>query len=283
MRRLSKATRVRQKQIRHDMTAQHSISLAVFLLGLLLTTGQIARAAEPAAGPNTLTAQAIRYEHGEGVRKDLARAHALYCEAAFRGDALASLDLAWMFLNGRGVPRNDAVAVYWLRKASEKGVAQASNLRKLLQGIAASTSTGCDGETEETPTAPKAIREIVLEIAPPVGISSRLVLAVISVESAFNTRAVSRKNAKGLMQLMPSTVARFGVVDPYDARENIRAGVSYLKSLLQRFHGNLTLALAAYNAGEAAVDAYGGMPPFAETINYVERIKQIYAHRTQSP
>ena len=105
------------------------------------------------------------------------------------------------------------------------------------------------------------------------GIRADLVRAVIQVESAFNPRAISPKGAMGLMQLMPQTAARFGVLDAFNPAENIRAGVSYLKQLLIRYENNEQLALAAYNAGPLAVDRYGSqVPPYKETQNYVQRI-----------
>ena len=98
----------------------------------------------------------------------------------------------------------------------------------------------------------------------------------MSVESRYNRLAVSPKGASGLMQLMPETAARFGVRNIFDPRENIMAGASYLRWLLDRFAGNVRLALAGYNAGEGAVDSYGGVPPYAETIAYIDRIRRIY-------
>ena len=99
------------------------------------------------------------------------------------------------------------------------------------------------------------------------------VRAVIQAESAFNPRARSPKGAMGLMQLMPQTARAYGVFDPYNASENIRAGVAYLKSLLVRFDQNISLALAAYNAGPAAVEKYGRtVPPYRETRDYVAKI-----------
>lgn len=103
----------------------------------------------------------------------------------------------------------------------------------------------------------------------------RLVLAVIAAESAFDRMAVSRKNAQGLMQLMPETQQRYGVRNPFDPAENIKAGTSYLTFLIKKF-GNLKLALAAYNAGEGPILAYGSVPPFDETTGYVDRVLRLY-------
>jgi len=101
-----------------------------------------------------------------------------------------------------------------------------------------------------------------------------LVRALIQAESAFNSQAVSPKGAMGLMQLMPGTAADHGVRDAFNPAENIRAGVKYLKHLLDRFNGQVELALAAYNAGPGAVQKYGGkVPPYKETQNYVARIQ----------
>jgi soluble lytic murein transglycosylase-like protein len=102
------------------------------------------------------------------------------------------------------------------------------------------------------------------------GVDPRLVRAVIQVESAYQQRARSRKGAMGLMQLMPETAREYGVADPYDPRSNIEAGIKHLKALLQRFPKDL--ALAAYNAGEAAVQRFRGIPPYPETRAYVASI-----------
>lgn len=99
------------------------------------------------------------------------------------------------------------------------------------------------------------------------------VKAVVHVESAFNPRARSQKGAMGLMQLMPGTARRFGVSNAYQPEQNVRAGTKYLKWLLDRYSGNERLAAAAYNAGEGAVDQYGGnVPPYSETVAYVRRV-----------
>jgi len=111
-------------------------------------------------------------------------------------------------------------------------------------------------------------------------IDAALIRAVIRAESNFNHRAVSRKGAQGLMQLMPATIWRLSVGDAFDPHENIGAGVRYLRELLDQFQGDLTLALAAYNAGENAVLRYRGVPPYRETQDYVRKVQSLY-HRTR--
>jgi soluble lytic murein transglycosylase-like protein len=111
-----------------------------------------------------------------------------------------------------------------------------------------------------------------------------LLRAVIVVESGFNSHAVSKRGAVGLMQLMPATATRFGVSNPYDPRQNVHAGARYLKFLIDRFGQDIRLALAAYNAGEEAVDRNGGqIPPFYETQLYVPRVLKIYKMLTEQP
>lgn len=118
---------------------------------------------------------------------------------------------------------------------------------------------------------------IIENAAKAAAVEANLVRAVIVVESGFNVRAMSKRGAMGLMQLMPATAARFGISNSFDAQQNITAGARYLKFLLDRFHQNMTLALAAYNAGEEAVDRNGGqVPPFAETMAYVPRVMKIF-------
>jgi soluble lytic murein transglycosylase-like protein len=115
-------------------------------------------------------------------------------------------------------------------------------------------------------------------------VEPNLLRAVIVVESGFNSRAVSKRGAVGLMQLMPATASRFGVSNPYDPRQNIHGGAQYLKFLINRFGQNVRLALAAYNAGEEAVERNGGqIPPFTETMAYVPRVLRIYQMLTAQP
>ncbi|HEY7521800.1 MAG TPA: transglycosylase SLT domain-containing protein [Methylomirabilota bacterium] len=116
----------------------------------------------------------------------------------------------------------------------------------------------------------------ILEASSRYGVPDQLVTAVIRAESGFNPRAVSRKGAQGLMQLMPATASNLGVRNSFDPRENIQGGVRHLRGLIDRFPGNLPLAIAAYNAGEKAVLTYGGIPPYPETQDYVGKVLRYY-------
>ena len=123
--------------------------------------------------------------------------------------------------------------------------------------------------SEETVTR---IDEYIAAAAERHGVPEELIVAMIAIESRFDTHAVSRRGARGLMQLMPATAAALGVRDPFDPEENIDGGVREVRRLMNRFRNNLPLVLAAYNAGEQAVIQHGGIPPYRETRNYVARV-----------
>jgi soluble lytic murein transglycosylase-like protein len=134
--------------------------------------------------------------------------------------------------------------------------------------------------TLAAPESTEPFGDLIRAAAEETGIEEHLISSVIAVESNFNPRAVSRKNAQGLMQLMPATAAQFAARDVFDPQQNIAAGTRYLKELLDRYSNDLRLALAAYNAGPDRVARYGGVPPFAETRAYVERVlKQLEERR----
>jgi hypothetical protein len=140
-------------------------------------------------------------------------------------------------------------------------------------GIASGTEAGFL-RLPEGDTAPY-LQEI-RDAAERYGVPLKLVSAVIRAESGFNPRAVSRKGAQGLMQLMPTTAATLGVRNSFDPRQNIDGGVRHLRGLIDRFTNNLPFALAAYNAGEKAVVQYGGIPPYPETQDYVTKVLYFY-------
>ena len=127
---------------------------------------------------------------------------------------------------------------------------------------------------------------IIFRAGEKAGVDPRFIHAVIQQESKYNSKAVSPVGAQGLMQMMPATAERFGLKDPFDPAKNVEAGTKYLKWLLKRFDGDVTLALAGYNAGEGSVDKYKGVPPYDETQTYVKKIVSHYGktyHPVLSP
>ncbi|MGD1105107.1 MAG: lytic transglycosylase domain-containing protein [Terriglobia bacterium] len=124
--------------------------------------------------------------------------------------------------------------------------------------------------------APANINQLVEQAASRFQVDPELIHAIIRVESGYDPKAVSSKGAMGLMQLIPATAQRFGVANPFDPKQNLEGGVNYLKYLMGLFGGDLTLSLAAYNAGEHSVQRWGGIPAIPETQNYVRKVTNIY-------
>jgi len=233
--------------------------------------------------------EAAALEHGDnGLPRDLPAAAALYCRASRHGDAESQYSLAWMLTNDRGIERDDAAAAHLFAAAAEQGHVQAANMARVLgtprgrvpaclqppteEEAKAVAATDGPGTTQQPPHAPPTIVRFVKLVAPEYQLDPNLVLAVMATESNFNPWAVSPKDARGLMQLIPATARRFQVRDLMDPTQNIRGGMAYLRWLLAYFEGDVTLALAAYNAGEGAVERYRGVPPYAETRLYVLKI-----------
>lgn len=268
-----------------------------------------------AARAQMLLDQGIRLENGEGVARDPIRAHALYCAAARAQHVEAYLRLGWMYANGRGVARDDSMAHTLFARAAALGSDLGARLAQAIRGSeqrepdclspsAVTAGSGTDSSAapvepstvvsrpdagptpvvsapaqfRAAPTAPEHRKFVatVVAMARDFRLDPRLVFALIRVESGFDPLARSPKNAQGLMQLIPETAERFGVRDVWDPIENLRGGMSYLRWLLSYFKGDIVLTLAAYNAGEGAVDRHKGVPPFSETIAYVQRIRAFY-------
>jgi soluble lytic murein transglycosylase-like protein len=138
------------------------------------------------------------------------------------------------------------------------------------------TSLPAPGKAASATFPSPEISNLVEQTASRLQVDPQLVHAIIKVESEYDPKAVSSKGAMGLMQLIPETARQFGVENPFNPKENIEGGVSYLKHLLDRFAGDLPLSLAAYNAGERAVQRSAGIPSFAETQHYVRKVTNIY-------
>ncbi len=255
--------------------------------------------------------EAKAYEHGDGVPRDAVRAAQLYCRAARHGDAESQYSLAWMMTNSRGIERNEAEAAHLFAAAAEQGYEQARNILARM-GEPRGAPPPCLRQPEEDrvafaatppapaaqarasgrpavlpvpppPQAPEAIVRFVNLVAPEYQLQPHLVLSIIATESNFDAAAVSPKDARGLMQLIPSTAARFGVRNSLDPVQNIRGGMAYLRWLMAYFEGDLRLVAAAYNAGERAVERYLGVPPYAETRLYVLKIRAGVAGQTHHP
>jgi hypothetical protein len=233
------------------------------------------------------------YEHGaDGLPRDPVMAAQLYCRAARHGDPIAQYNLGWMLTNPRGIARDDAQAAHLFAAAAEQGLVPAQNMLAAMgtpQGPPPACLRPPDTDAlplaaaapsrlpplpppAPPPNAPEPIVRFVKLMAPDYKLAPHLVLAVMATESNFDPLAVSPKNAQGLMQLVPDTAARFSVRKLGDPAQNIRGGMAYLRWLLAYFEGDLALVLAAYNAGERAVERYRGVPPYAETRLYVRRI-----------
>ena len=262
--------------------------------------------------------EAHALEHGEGTPRDAVRAAELYCRAARYGDAESQFSLAWMLTNSRGIERDDAQAAHLFSAAAEQGLAQAQNMLGAM-GIPRGEPPAClrppaeDRLLPKPPlsaaaklgtkpgarpgvkplatlpappvpeNAPPQIVHFVNLVAPDYKLEPYLVLAIIATESNFNAHALSPKRAQGLMQLIPETASRFGVRNAMDPAQNLRGGMAYLRWLMAYFEGDIVLVAAAYNAGEGAVERYRGVPPYAETRDYVRRILSLIGYRHTHP
>lgn len=226
------------------------------------------------------------YEHGRnGIKQDYRQAFTLYCQLALKGDTESAYSMGFMYFFGRGMPHDLSRAVRWFKQAADGGDLQARQMLVKFQDVTPVDDASCKpaepvfkpfNPLDEQDLNRQKIAVWVNQIAPRYGIDPLLVMAVIQAESAFNPAALSTKNAQGLMQLIPETAERFGVKDSWNPIQNIRGGTAYLHWLLRHFQGKVDWVLAAYNAGEGAVERYNGIPPYQETQAYVRQILAKY-------
>ena len=259
--------------------------LVIVMLGFSMP----ALAAEIAAGPGgpfrPKAGASLREPDRRFVSDVFARHYdrqvAAYCAAQGPKRADAAYQIGWLLLNAR----QSEPAGAWLQQAAALGHERAAALLDRVPRSGHPPAVSCPAPARAPAAAgparpllapPPRTKAIVHKVAPRYGLDPDLVIAVIAVESGFRADAVSPKNARGLMQLIPETAERFAVTDAFDPIQNIRGGARYLSWLLDLFEGDLALALAGYNAGENAVRRYGGVPPFPETRSYVRAVQDYY-------
>lgn len=252
-----------------------------------------------------LLEQANLLETGTDSDENEWRAASLYCEASRLGSIEGQYRLGMLYAFGKGVPESRKLAATLFSQASSQGHAEANKMLDTIQMtsnelppcvlaavqperlppkpkpelpavVVAELPQAIDNFINSLPLNKRWIVPLVNTVADWYAIDPKLVLSVIAAESNFEIKAQSPKAAMGLMQLIPDTAERFNVKNAYDATQNLRGGIAYLRWLLSYYRGNITLALAAYNAGEGRVDRYKGIPPFPETQNYVAKILGLY-------
>jgi len=276
-------------------------ALPACCLALCLVLACAGASAQPAADVETLEAAAKRgdvaalftlaekYKRGDEVARDIPRSNLLYCKAAARGNVDALLELGLIHASGREMMANEGVGALLINMAAERGSERAKEILPYISRGVGSAVPACLSEeiaiaaqtaAAAVPAVRKDIELMVQQWAPQYAIDPNLVMALISVESQFDATAVSPKNAQGLMQLIPATAERFGVTNAFNPVQNLKGGLAYLRWLMAYFKGEVPLVLAAYNAGEMAVERYRGIPPYSETRNYVKQITSVYKNTT---
>lgn len=237
-----------------------------------------------------LLEQAWAAETGRGLRRNPALAADLYRQAGLLGSAEGYYRLALIYLPGGKGTWLAAQASCYLAAASHLGHRRAADLlERAAEGLPVASGECGDGEGYPglaspfdlegylggLPVPKRRAAELIRRLAPVYSVDVHLALAVAAVESNFNSAAVSPKLAMGVMQLIPATAERFGVRKPFDPEQNIRGGLAYLRWLGNYYQGDIVKVIAAYNAGEKAVDSYMGIPPYAETMAYVARVLSV--------
>jgi hypothetical protein len=252
---------------------------------------------------NALMLKAESYEVSAESHEDFWQAAVIYCEASRLGSTEAQYRLGMLYAFGKGVPENRAFAASLFSMASHQGHIKAFDMLETVnftsQELPACVLSDTLPDKRPPPvfnpaehTAPIDhyiaslprnkfwIIDLANKISDWYDIDPKFVLSIITVESNFETKAQSSKSAMGLMQLIPATAERFNVKNAFDASQNIKGGIRYLRWLFSYYRGDIELVAAAYNAGEKAVDRHLGIPPYPETREYVKRLKKLYRSST---
>lgn len=242
-----------------------------------------------------LLKRAVLLERDDHVFEGDWQAAKLYCQASRYGSAEAYFRLGILYAVGKGVPLNRDLAAALFAAASMQGHYESQKMLETVELVYVdmppcvtsavdpekaiqSRPAEIDTLIANLPENKRWVLSLVDTIANWYKVDPKLVLSIIAVESNFKVAAKSNKSAQGLMQLIPSTAERFNVKDAFDASQNIKGGVAYLRWLLAYFQGDVSLAVAAYNAGEGAVNKFKGIPPYAETKRYVQKVRAHYPH-----
>lgn len=208
-------------------------------------------------------------DDGPHVSRPAAQATQRSTSGAARYKYWSSVERCWKYV--RPTPAALSAA-----RSAAADVATYVSAQPAGSGISASVNPGYRSLAKGRQVSPEEIDRAIDDAAQKHNVDPNLVRAVVKVESNFNSRAVSRAGAMGLMQLMPATARTLNVSNPFDPKQNIDAGVRHLRGLLDSYNGDVRLSLAAYNAGQGAVARNNGIPPYAETQNYVKRITELY-------
>ena len=254
---------------------------------LLVAAAAPACATEIDEPPRVMAAlqQGNAAERGTGIKKNYALAIALYCDAGAMGSPEGFYRIGRILATGPANLRNRRKANAYLSLAARlghrdalkyyderAGNAELGDNCGGYYGLMETQRFDLDGYVAKLAAPKRKIAALVRGMAPKYGIDASFALGIALAESNLESRAVSPKNAQGVMQLIPSTQERFGIKNAFDPKQNIRGGLTYMRWLHKRFAGNRSFMAAAYNAGEGAVEKYGGIPPFAETQQYVRRV-----------
>jgi len=275
------------------------ISIASAAAPIILTEDETAAFANEPPQIRELLEKAVVSERSQQDWQGEWKAAGIYCEASRLGSAEAQYRLGMLYAFGRGVPKDRGLGASLFSVAASQGHFEAQKMLETINyttaqlpkcvmeavlpekgapsfASAGDDTGGIDAYIAALPESKRWIVDLVGTLAEWYMVDPKLVLSVITAESNFKINAQSPKAAMGLMQLIPATADRFNVRNAFDATQNIKGGIAYLRWLLSYFRGDVALAVAAYNAGENAVDRHKGIPPYKETRQYVQKVMRLY-------